>query len=36
MEVNIANPGGIGTLQRLYERDFGIDIIGAANAFLNL
>lgn len=36
MEVNIANPGGIGTLQRLYERDFGIDIINAANAFLDL
>ena len=36
MEVNIANPGGIGTLQRLYERDFGINIINAANAFLNL
>lgn len=36
MEVNIANPGGIGTLQQLYERDFGIDIINAANAFLNL
>lgn len=36
MEVNIANPGGIGTLQRLYERDFGIDIITAANAFVNL
>lgn len=36
MEVNIANPGGIGTLQQLYERDFGIDIINAANAFLDL
>ena len=36
MEVNIANPGGIGTLQQLYERDFGIDIITAANAFLDL
>ena len=36
MEVNIANPGGIGTLQQLYERDFGIDIINAANAFVNL
>ena len=36
MEVNIANPGGIGTLQQLYARDFGIDIINAANAFLNL
>ena len=36
MEVNIANPGGIGTLQRVYERDFGINIINAANAFLNL
>ena len=35
MEVNIANPGGIGTLQQLYERDFGIDIINAANAFLD-
>ena len=36
MEVNIANPGGIGTLQRVYERDFGINIINAANAFLDL
>ena len=36
MEVNIANPGGIGTLQQLYEKDFGIDIINAANAFLDL
>lgn len=36
MEVNIANPGGIGTLQQLYARDFGIDIINAANAFLDL
>ena len=36
MEVNIANPGGLGTLQRLYERDFDIDVIDATEAFLRL
>jgi glutathione synthase/RimK-type ligase-like ATP-grasp enzyme len=36
MEVNIANPGGLGTLQRLYEKDFDIDVIDAVAAFLRL
>lgn len=36
MEVNIANPGGLGTLQRLYDKDFDIDVIDAVAAFLQL
>jgi hypothetical protein len=35
MEVNIANPGGLGTLNRLYEHDFGPKVVGAVERFLN-
>jgi glutathione synthase/RimK-type ligase-like ATP-grasp enzyme len=34
MEVNIANPGGLGTLNRLYGNDFGPAIVEAAEAFI--
>ena len=34
MEVNIANPGGLGTLQRIYEKDVEIEVIRAVTAFL--
>lgn len=32
MEVNIANPGGLGTLSTLYERDFAADVVHAISA----
>ena len=35
MEVNIANPGGLGTLNRLYEHDFGPKVVRAVERFLN-
>jgi hypothetical protein len=35
MEVNIANPGGLGTLNRLYEHDFGPKVVEAVERFLN-
>ena len=34
MEVNIANPGGLGTLNRLYHRDFGPDLVHAIEGFI--
>lgn len=34
MEVNIANPGGLGTLNQLYDRDFGPDLVHAIEAFI--
>lgn len=35
MEVNIANPGGLGTLNRLYDQDFGPALVRAAEAFIS-
>jgi glutathione synthase/RimK-type ligase-like ATP-grasp enzyme len=32
MEVNIANPGGLGTLATVYGRDFGADVVSAVTA----
>jgi len=34
MEVNIANPGGLGTLNRLYDQDFGPALVQAAEGFI--
>ena len=34
MEVNIANPGGLGTLNRLYDRDFGSQVVAAVEGFI--
>ena len=35
MEVNIANPGGLGTLNRLYKQDFGAKVVQAVEHFLS-
>jgi glutathione synthase len=32
MEVNLANPGGLGTLATVYGRDFGADVVSAVTA----
>lgn len=34
MEVNIANPGGLGTLGQLYGRDFGPALVRATESFI--
>jgi len=35
MEVNIANPGGLGTLNRLFDEDFGAKVVQAVEHFLD-
>ena len=35
MEVNVANPGGLGTLNRLYDQDFGPVVVKAIEHFYN-
>ena len=34
MEVNVANPGGLSTLNAVYTRDFGAAIVAATTAFI--
>lgn len=34
MEVNVANPGGFGTLNALYDRDFGPALVRAVSQFI--
>lgn len=34
MEVNLANPGGLSTLNAVYARDFGAAIVAATSAFI--
>jgi glutathione synthase/RimK-type ligase-like ATP-grasp enzyme len=33
MEVNVANPGGLGTLNRLYDQDVGPEVVKAIEHF---
>jgi hypothetical protein len=34
MEVNVANPGGLGTLNHLYQKDFGAAVVEAVEGFI--
>jgi len=34
MEVNVANPGGLGTLNKLYDKDFGPALVRAVTQFI--
>jgi glutathione synthase/RimK-type ligase-like ATP-grasp enzyme len=34
MEVNVANPGGLGTLNKLYDEDFGPALVRAVTQFI--